>query len=95
MEQFTFDELVNKIHHGEEGSLQLNWDDCCALQKILLKRGYAVLITGGDIGDDYRIDWVYAGSTDNLKYADRTNVCFSSSEYLEMLIYNDYKEDEE
>ena len=95
MVSFTRDELINKIHFGHEGSLQLSFEDCVSLQKILIQRGYAVLMTSGDFGDEYRIDWAYAGDIDNLKYADRAQVVFGSAEYLEMFVWGDYKEEEE
>lgn len=95
MAQWTYEELLHKIYMGQEGSLQLNWTDCCILQKMLLKKGYAVLITGGDIGDEYRIDWVYAGDFNNLKYANRAKVCFCSDDYLGMLESGDYKDESE
>ena len=92
---WTYQELLEKIYMGQEGSLHLNWVDCCVLQKILLKKGYAVLITGGDIGDEYRIDWVYAGDSNNLDYANRARVCFCSNDYLDMLESGDYKDESE
>lgn len=95
MALWTYEELLNKIYMGQEGSLQLSWEDCCTLQKILLKKGYAVLITGGDIGDEYRIDWVYAGDFNNLIHANREKVCFGSDDYLSMLESGNYKDESE
>jgi hypothetical protein len=93
--QFTYDELTSKIFDSEEGSLQLSLEDCQILQAILLKRGYAVLLTGGDIGDNFRISWIYAGNTSNLNWANRQNICFSDSEYLDMLTMGDYAEEKD
>lgn len=95
MALWTYEELLNKIYMGQEGSLQLNWSDCCTLQEILLKQGYAVLVTGGDVGDKYRIDWVYAGNSDNLNYADRLRVCFGSEDYLSELELGNYRDESE
>lgn len=81
----SFEEIMDKIHRGEEGSIQFLPDDAWTLAQILMRHGYAVLLTGGDIDPDIRLDWVYAGATNNLDYASRANVCFSSAEYLDSL----------
>jgi hypothetical protein len=49
----------------------------------LLGKGYAVCLSGGDIGDDIRVSWIYAGDCDNLDYANYDNVVFTSLDYLE------------
>lgn len=90
----TYNELINKIQYGEEGSLNLSFEDAQTLAKILLARGYAVLFTAGDIGEDVEVSWSYAGNVDSLKVAHRTAVVFSSVDYLEMLENEDYEEDE-
>lgn len=95
MALWTYQELLDKIYMGQEGSLHLNWSDCCTLQEILLRRGYAVLVTGGDVSDEYRIDWVYAGDFNNLNYANRTSVCFCSVDYLSELESGNYKDESE
>ena len=95
MAHWTYQELINKIYMGQEGSLQLNWGDCCTLQEILLRNGYAVLVTGGDMKDEYRFDWVYAGDSNNLDYANRSKVCFCDDDYLGMLESGDYKDESE
>ena len=95
----NYDDLLRKIHYGEEGSLNLSFDDCITLQKILLKEGYAVMITDGAIANKYNISWVYAGDSHNLKYANRNNVVFSVIDYLDALqinfppIYDDEESD--
>lgn len=86
-------ELFNKVYHGEEGHLNMSFDDCKTITKLLVDRGYAVMFTGGDL-DEYRIDWVYAGDVDNVDYAKRSNVCFGTSDAVQMLEYGDYEEDE-
>lgn len=88
-------ELINKIHHGEDGFLILPFEDCMTIAKVLLNRGYAIMITGGEMQDESRIDWVYAGNHDNLDYAKRDMVVFGSNDYLEMLEFGDYEKDEE
>lgn len=88
-------DLINKIHHGEDGSLNLPFDDCVTLAKVLVNRGYAIMITGGEVQDENRIDWAYAGDHDNLDYAKRDMVCFGSNDYLEQLEFGDYEKDEE
>lgn len=87
-------ELINKIHHGEEGFLYLPFDDFVTLAKVLLNRGYAIMITGGEVEDEYRIDWAYAGNHDDLDYANREMVVFGSNDFLEMLEFGDYEADE-
>ena len=74
--------VLENVPHGEEGHLQLDAENALFVQKLLVDRGYAVLMTSGEQKDDYRISWIYAGSTDNLKYADINNVCFTSMDYL-------------
>lgn len=90
-----YSELMNKIYHGEEGSLALSFEDAQTFAKILIARGYAVLLTGGDIGDDVRIEWKYAGDIENLEYANRANVAFGAPGYVEDLANGNYDPDEE
>ena len=74
--------VLEKVPHGEEGHLQLEYDDAVALQKILVNRGYAVMITGGDCGNDYRIAWIYAGAEGDLHWADADQICFTHIDYI-------------
>jgi len=74
---------LEKIPHGEEGQIDLSWDDAVTWAKILNKQGYAVLFTGGDMLDDVKVSWLYAGAEDNLDLADYDNVTFTSPDYLE------------
>ncbi len=89
-----YEELMNKIHYGGEGSLDLPFEDAQTFAKILLARGYAVLLTAGDMGDDVKVSWTYAGTTGSLNVAHRNEVVFGSAEYLAMLEAGDYEEDE-
>lgn len=89
------EELMNKIYRGEEGLLDLSFEDAQTFAKILLARGYAVLLTAGDIGDDVKVSWTYAGTTDSLNVAHRNEVVFGSADYLAMLEMGDYEEGEE
>jgi len=91
---FTRDELINGIVKGEDGSLQLSFEDATALAKILIRNGYAVMFTGGAIGDKVRVDWLYAGDTEALDYAHREDVCFGHHDFLEMLEMGDYKDED-
>lgn len=91
---FTKDELIEKVYTDKEGSLELSYEDACTVQKILVDKGYCVLMSGGDCGE-YEITWNYAGDTDNLDFANKNNIVFCSRGYVEMLIYGDYIDDEE
>lgn len=90
-----YEELMNKIYHGEEGSLDLSLKNAQTLAEVLLARGYAVLLTAGDIGDDVKVSWTYAGTLDSLNVAHRNEVVFSNADYLGMLEMGDYEEDED
>lgn len=92
---FTEKELYKHLFNGAEGSLQLSYEDACTLQKLLISNGYAVMMSDGDIGDDYKIEWIYAGNSDNRIYADSSNVVFSHRDYLDMLYWHDYEVKEE
>lgn len=91
----TEKELYERLFDGAAGRLSLSYEDACTIQKILISNGYAVMMSHGDIGDTYRIEWIYAGSIDNLKYADSSNIIFSHRDYLDMLYWKDYEEDGE
>lgn len=80
-----YEQLINEIQYGEEGSLNLSLEDAQTLAKILLARGYAVLLTAGDIGNDVNVSWIYAGTTDSLNVAHREKVVFGVVDFLEML----------
>ena len=91
----TEKELYERLFDGAAGCLSLSYEDACTIQKILISNGYAVMMSHGDIGDTYRIEWIYAGSVDNLEYANSSNIVFSHRDYLDMLYWHDYEEDEE
>lgn len=90
---FTEQELYEHLYHGASGHLQLSYEDASTIQKILISNGYVVLMSDGDIGDTYKIEWVYGGDVDNLKFADSNNVVFGHRDYLDMLYWKDYKEE--
>ena len=90
--------VLEKVPHGEEGHLQLKFEDVVTLQKILLDSGYAVCITGGDFEGKYKIAWIHAGTTDNLDWADDNQICFTSIDYIEdypEAYYREYRLPEE
>ena len=89
-----YDELIHKINYGEDTYLNLSLEEAMTISNILLNKGYAVLLTGGDYGDYVKVSWTYAGDMDNLEYADRENIIFSSSDYLNMLVFNDYEDND-
>lgn len=95
MKNFTLTDLIEGITYGQEGSINLSFEDAMTFTKILLNRGYAVLYTGGDMGDDVRIDWKYAGDTKNLNWANRMNVVFGDPDFVEMLATGDYEPEDE
>lgn len=90
-----YTDMVNKVTNGEEGSINLPLEDVVTFTKILLKRGYAVLFTAGEIEPDVRIDWRYAGDIDSLDCANRQNIAFGSPDYIDNLVAGEYEPDEE
>ena len=82
MEKFWREAVLDHFPHGEDGSLVLDKDGALKMIDILMARGYAVCLTGGDIGDEIRVSWIFAGDTDNLKYPDYANIVFTSADYL-------------
>ena len=92
---FTERELYEHLFDGAEGRLQLPYTDACVLQQILISNGYVVQMSHGDYGDMYKIEWIYAGTSDNLTYANSSNVVFSHRDYLDMLYWKDYEVEEE
>lgn len=90
---FTEQELYEHLLNGASGHLQLSYEDASTIQKILISNGYVVLMSHGDIGDTYKIEWVYGGDVDNLKFADSNNVVFGHRDYLDMLYWKDYEEE--
>lgn len=89
---FTYEEILSKLHNSCEGSLQLSYEDACTIQKILVNRGFACILTSGDFADEYMLSWIYAGSHDDLNFADIDTLVISNSDYLEMLLDGDYEE---
>lgn len=76
--------VLKHFPHGEDGQINgLNWEDATTIQKILLKYGYAVCMTDGDFDDEYKISWVFAGTVENLDYADYKQVVFTNIDYME------------
>lgn len=92
---FAEKELYDNLYSGAEASLQLSYEDACVLQKMLISNGYVVLMSDGDIRDTYKVEWIYGGDSANLKYADSNNIVFAHRDYLDMLYWKDYKQDEE
>lgn len=79
--------ILKNVPHGHEGQIDLSWEDAINWAKILNKKGYAVLFTSGDMDDDVKVSWLYAGTVESLDYADYDNVVFSHMEYI-----NEYPE---
>lgn len=77
------DAILDNIPHGETSFLNLDKENAMKLCDILLQKGYAVCLTGGDIGDDIRVAWLYAGNSGSLDYPDYNNVVFTSINYIE------------
>lgn len=92
---FTEQELYEHLFNGAEGSLQLPYEDACVFQKILISNGYVVMMSDGDVGDTYKIEWIYSGTLGNLNYAYSSNIVFSHRDYLDMLYWHDYEVEEE
>ena len=92
---FTEKELYEHLYNGAAGQLQLPYEDACTLQKLLVSNGFVVLMSDGDVGDTYKIEWIYGGDIDNLTYADSNNVVFGHRDYLDMLYWKEYEEKSE
>jgi len=75
--------VLDHFPHGEEGNLDLNTDDAFEFAKLLLRNGFAVCLTSGDIGDNINVHYLYAGYPENLKFADYDSIVFTSSDYLQ------------
>ena len=78
--------------------MNLGEEDAFNLSKILLKNGYAVCLTGGDLGDDIRVAWLYAGTEGNFDWSNYDQVVFTSIDYLDdypEAYHDEYVEDEE
>ena len=98
MEEYWRKAILENVPHGEEGSLQCTEEEVIILSRLLLKKGYAICLTGGDIGDNIRVNWLYAGDSEDLDYPDYDRVVFTSLDYLEdypEVYYGEYVEDEE
>ena len=90
----TKNDIFEELNKNGEGYLLLPFEDACTLEKILLKQGYAVMITGGEVGDDQvRITWLYAGTIDDLTYPNENQVVFASKDLIDMLEFGDYDEE--
>ena len=90
--------ILKHIPHGHEGQIDLPWEDAITWAKILNKKGYAVLFTGGDMDDDVKVSWIYAGTTDNLDWADYDQVAFTNMDYIEdypEAFYKEYNDESE
>ena len=86
------EKLLEKIYHGEDSSLQLSPEEASTITNILVKKGYAVCITGGDFEGEYTVSWCYAGTPEDLNFSDYGNICFSNSDWLASLEEGDYEE---
>lgn len=84
--------ILKNVPHGHEGQIDLSWEDAITWAKILNKMGYAVLFTGGDMDDDVKVSWIYAGDTDNLDWADYDNIVFTNIDYIDEYPEAYYKE---
>lgn len=84
MSDFWKKSVLEHVPHGEDGTLSLCTDEeMSTLVKLLINKGYAVCITGGDIGDTYTVHWVYAGESGSLDFADYDRVVFTLTDYIE------------
>lgn len=81
--KYWYTRVLDHFPHGEEGKLTLNPDDAFEFAKILLRNGFAVCLTGGDMDDDISVHYLYAGYQEDLKFADYNNIVFTSSDYLD------------
>ena len=86
MRTWELNEVIDKITNGEDGHVFLGFEDCVMLQKALINRGYATMMTTGELEGDYRLSWVYAGDVGKLNYADHNHIVFSSSDWIDTLL---------
>lgn len=76
--------VLEKVPHGEEGMLgNLSFEEATQIMRILVDKGYAVCMSGGDIGNEYRISWLYAGGSGDLNWADYNQVVFTHADFLD------------
>lgn len=75
-------DIEDRIRNSIDGTVQLSYEEACTVQKILIDRGYVVCMAAGDIGDDYKLSWIYAGSPDNTNFADMSLVVFTTEDVL-------------
>ena len=75
--------ILKNVPHGQEGQIDLSWEDAITWAKILNKKGYAVLFTSGDMDDDVKVSWLYAGTVESLDYVDYDNVVFTNIDYID------------
>ena len=80
---YWYKSVLEHIPHGEESTLNCTEEEAITLSKLLLKKGYAICLTGGDFNDDVCVRWIYAGDTEDLNYANYDNIVFTSIDYLD------------
>ena len=94
--------ILENIPYGADATLDLlDYEDASRMQKILVDNGYACLLTGGSIGETYKLQWIYSGGDEDISFSDSDKVAFFSIGYLwdypEALQeeYEEYREEEE
>lgn len=76
--------VLEHVPHGEDGRLvNLDGEELMTMINLLNKKGYAVCVTTGDIGDTFNIAWFHAGDINNIDYADYGNVVFTHIDYID------------
>ena len=78
--------ILSKVPHDHDGEFEGSENDVSEMAKILLRNGYAILVTPGTFENEYSIHWLYAGTTEVLHEAQYKEICFARVETIEEYI---------
>lgn len=78
--------VLDMVPHGEEGSIQLSCDDAITVQKCLIENGFVTCLSHGDIGGEYKLSWIYAGDSEDVKYSNYSQVCFTHVDFINDMV---------
>ena len=75
--------ILSKVPHSHDGEFEGTEKDVSEISKILLRNGYAILVTPGTFENEYSIHWIYGGTTDYFNEAQYEEICLMGTETLE------------